>query len=318
MTVTPAAVPVVDLADATTADGRRRVTAAIDDALGRVGFMALTGHGVSGGLLDRALSDTRTFFDLPTEEKLRTVSPTGANRGFKQLGSEAQAQANGLVTPPDLSETFAAGREEPPPGAHPAEAAVFPANVWPDRPTSLRSTYLDLLGVMDDLAATVLRLMAPALGVADGFFDERIGRTMASVRANHYPARATDPEDGQFRGGAHTDYGSITFLVSDGVPGLEIQGADDVWRPVARVPGALHVNTGDMLAHWSGGRWRSTRHRVVPPPGGPPHPQRISLVYFHSPDHDTVVSPVGRPGAEPITAGEFLSGKLRRLYDVAR
>ena len=29
---------------------------------------------------------------------------------------------------------------------------------------------------------------------------------------------------------------------------------------------ALAENTGDLISHWTDGRWRSTRHRVLAPP----------------------------------------------------
>ena len=86
------------------------------------------------------------------------------------------------------------------------------------------------------------------------------------------------------------------------------------------VPGAFHVNTGDMLSFWSGGHWRSTWHRVVPPPGGPPYPERTSLAYFHSPNADALISPLpgldaDYDGFEPIVAGRYLRAKLDRYYE---
>ena len=81
------------------------------------------------------------------------------------------------------------------------------------------------------------------------------------------------------------------------------------------------MNVGDMLEHWSGGHWRSTWHRVVPPPGGPPYPERTSIAYFHSPNADALISPLpgldaaGYDGFEPIMAGRYLRAKLDRYYE---
>ena len=85
------------------------------------------------------------------------------------------------------------------------------------------------------------------------------------------------------------------------------------------MPGAFHVNTGDMLAHWSGGHWRSTWHRVVPPPGGPPYPERTSIAYFHSPNADAVIAPLpGRPAVEfePVLAGQYLRAKIAKYHSI--
>ena len=49
--------------------------------------------------------------------------------------------------------------------------------------------------------------------------------------------------------------------------------------PRAGLPDALTVNIGDLLAHWTGLRWRSGRHRVLPPPAAlPPTPNLPTMV----------------------------------------
>ena len=68
------------------------------------------------------------------------------------------------------------------------------------------------------------------------------------------------------RMGAHSDYGACTILLADPVPGLQIIGPDGGWHDVLPEPGTLLVNLGDLLAKWTNDRWRSTVHRVVPPP----------------------------------------------------
>ena len=112
--------------------------------------------------------------------------------------------------------------------------------------------------------------------------------------------------------GPHTDYGAITLLATDGVPGLEVRLADGSWEPVVAPPGSFIVNLGDMLARWTNGRYASTVHRVV---GQPRH--RWSIPFFVNPDPDTVVEclpscvDAGHPCRyAPITAGAFLRGRI--------
>jgi isopenicillin N synthase-like dioxygenase len=118
--------------------------------------------------------------------------------------------------------------------------------------------------------------------------------------------------------GAHTDYGIVTVLYADAVPGLQIVGPDGRWHDVVPVEGALLVNLGDLTAQWTNDRWRSTLHRVVPPPAdGSGHTRRRSLAFFLDGNYDAVVECVptcatpDRPARYPaVVAGEHLVAKL--------
>ena len=83
--------------------------------------------------------------------------------------------------------------------------------------------------------------------------------------------------------------------------------------------GALTVNVGDTLARWTGDRWRSTMHRVLPPSPKDANEALLSLVNFCSIDPSTLVRtlPVGGPSQyEPIRAGDYMRSKLASI-DVA-
>lgn len=92
------------------------------------------------------------------------------------------------------------------------------------------------------------------------------------------------PEDGGFSAGAHTDYGCLTFLMTDGTPGLQIC-PDGEWVAVPHIRGAFVINLGDMLERWTGGLYRSTLHRVVCTCGK----ERFSAAFFVEPSFETVV-----------------------------
>lgn len=309
-------VPVVDLRGA-----RQEVVASIDAALHDVGFMAVIGHGVDQALIGRMFGAVAGFFAQPTAVKLAAApADPGSPRGYTFVGATAQANAHEEATTTDLVETFNAGLDDIPDTVeYRAAAAHFVPNIWPAQPVELRVVWGEYLATMQALAGRVMGLMAEALGLDAAYFERLIDRPMASVTANHYPALDHEPAAGQLRGGAHTDYGTITLLATDGRPGLQLLDGDGSWAPAAAVPGSFHVNTGDMMQHWSGGRWRSTWHRVAPPAGGPPYPERTSIAYFHSPNAETVVDLL--PGCDadgerpaPVSAGEYLKAKIERYH----
>jgi isopenicillin N synthase-like dioxygenase len=130
----------------------------------------------------------------------------------------------------------------------------------------------------------------------------------------HYPAGTPAASPAQLGAGAHTDYGSITLLHQDEVGGLEVRGADGHWHPAPAVPGALLVNTGDLMQRWTNDHFRSTVHRVRPIGG---LTDRYSIAFFVDPDSDVRVECIegckteDRPARYPtITAGEHIQAKI--------
>ena len=68
----------------------------------------------------------------------------------------------------------------------------------------------------------------------------------------------------------------------------EVMNGKGEWIDAPPVEGAFVVNIGDMLELWSGGRLKSTPHRVVNRSGH----ERYSFPYFAVPRHDVVVAPL--------------------------
>ncbi|HUZ54259.1 MAG TPA: 2OG-Fe(II) oxygenase family protein, partial [Streptosporangiaceae bacterium] len=59
--------------------------------------------------------------------------------------------------------------------------------------------------------------------------------------------------------------------------GLQVWTEEDGWEDAPFTPGAVTINAGDLLARWSGGRWKSNRHRVLPPRAEAPDEDLVSL-----------------------------------------
>jgi len=314
----PSAVPVVDLAPWLAGDpaARAAVAAQVDEALQSCGFFLITGHGVPDGLRRQVRAAARAFFALPREAKQR-YAVTVAGRGWLPTGVEANGYAEGTETPPDLKESFAVGADQPT-GDPDVDGYWFQPNVYPAEVPGLEPAAAAYLTRMRELADELLVICAAALGLERDFFTRHTGHATHTMNINWYPPMtlAGAPEPGQFRIGPHTDFGTVTILDREpGRGGLQVWSEQDGWQDVPYRPGAFTINAGDLLARWSGGRWMSNRHRVLPPQAEAPEEDLVSLVYFYEADHDAVVEalqpPIGKPNDyQPVVSAQFLRERL--------
>ncbi len=119
--------------------------------------------------------------------------------------------------------------------------------------------------------------------------------------------------------GAHTDFGILTILWADQVPGLQVLSADGVWHDVQPADGALLINLGDAMARWTNDRWRSTVHRVDPPIVDGQIIRRRSAAFFFDGNYDAVIEALpgtltpGEVGYPPITIAENIAAKVAGL-----
>jgi len=311
-------VPVIDLAPWLDGDGEARagVAAEVDAALQRVGFFLITGHGVPDESRAQVRVQARAFFALPPAAKQRYAVTVGG-RGWLPPGVEANGYAEGTQTPPDLKESFAVGADQPT-GDAAADGYWFQPNVYPAEVPALEPAVVAYLARMRWLADELLVLCAAALGLDADFFTRHTGHATHTMNINWYPpmAVAGEPEPGQFRIGPHTDFGTVTILDREpGRGGLQVWTEQDGWQDAPFEPGAFTINSGDLLARWSGRRWKSNRHRVLPPQAEAPDEDLVSLVYFYEADHDAVIEslrpPIGRPNDYgPVVSAQFLKKRL--------
>lgn len=73
-----------------------------------------------------------------------------------------------------------------------------------------------------EVGKALARIIALALGLDANFFDkpETLREPIAILRLLHYQDKVSDPSQGLYAAGAHTDYGLITLLATDDVQGL--------------------------------------------------------------------------------------------------
>jgi isopenicillin N synthase-like dioxygenase len=137
----------------------------------------------------------------------------------------------------------------------------------------------------------------------------------ATMRIIHYPAWDGEIKEGQVRGGAHTDYGSITLLWRfDDVGGLQVQDREtDEWIDVPCIENSIVLNVADMFARWSNDTLKSTNHRIV---NTDLTRARYSMPYFVDPGRDVMIKNLTNEPDKypPISAYEYLKWRLAQSY----
>jgi isopenicillin N synthase-like dioxygenase len=293
------------------------------------------------------------FFDRPQEQKdsLGWTTPR-SNRGYVARGreklsrSEDKSNISALRNVvPDLKETMEIGRE----------GIEGLPNRWPDH---LDDEGREFKRVMQDFFQTchgvqlkVMRAIALGLGLPDHFFDEFTNYGDNNLRLLHYPAVPKSvfrQNPDQVRAGEHSDYGAITLLFQDSHGGLQVCSPKGTFVDATPIADTIVINAGDLLARWSNGMIKSTRHRVVEPPEtntdkaeNSKHEQqkdngqgekegediqtyadRYSVAYFCHPNLDKSIEAlpgtygdgIGEKKYEAINAGDYLIQRLTATY----
>jgi isopenicillin N synthase-like dioxygenase len=318
-------VPVIDIstfrmpyADAA---AQAAVTRQVDEAARTVGFMQIVGHGIPVATLSDFTTAIDAFFALDAETKGKYRCPPGINRGYTPPTAERLANSLGLTSAGDLFEAFNVGTSLADyPGVPGLPADVYAANVVPAEVPRFADAVGAWFQAAGQVARTMVGIFGAALGAGDqDYFTKFTDHSVDVLRLNNYrlPSPGAELEPDQLGMGAHTDYGIVTVLWADQVPGLEILGTDGGWHPVRPAVGALLVNLGDALARWTNDEWISTMHRVAPPRVSGVLVPRRSAAFFHDRNIDAVIECLpgcvgaGKPAHyEPVTVGEHLAAKL--------
>ena len=306
-------IPLIDIADLAAPDAaaRRAVAARIGAACRDVGFFAITGHGVPAARVEAAFAQGARLFALPPETKRgMAIDRLGGNRGYVGLGVEA------------LDETAAADHKEAFNLIWSDDGRTRPPNVWPPLP-DFRATLQAYFDAVLDVGARLHRAFALDLGLPEDFFADRIDRPLATLRLLRYPAPTASSasasaatEAARPGAGAHTDYGNVTLLATDGVAGLQVRRRDGAWIDVPALPGAFVCNIGDCLMRWTNDVYVSTPHRVRRPVA-----ERHSIAFFLDPNPEALVAaipscvPEGEaPRHAPITTQDYLRQRFAATY----
>ncbi|MGU3438196.1 isopenicillin N synthase family dioxygenase [Actinomycetes bacterium M1A6_2h] len=316
------AIPIIDLQHWRSGSSaqREQLAARVDRALQESGFLLISGHGIDPHLRAQIRAAGSAFFKSDPEIKHRYRTRVGG-RGWIPSGAEANAFLEETPGPADLKETYTSGWDNHSTGDEAIDAEWFAPNVWPTEVPEFGRLCSEYTEQMRLLATELLTVFASALDLESDWFTSRTDHAPHAFNLNRYPAMAETGGaiDGQFRIAPHTDFGVITMLDRQaGYGGLQVDAGDSNWEDAPFVDDTFTINIGDLMARWTGDRWRSTRHRVLPPSPLDPQEELISLIFFLEADHDAVIEsfepPIGRAHTyQPVTTADYLRARYSAI-----
>ena len=287
------------------------------DAYSKVGFAYITNHGVNPNLIDDVFEASRQFHALSLEDKLR-IEINQFHRGYIPINTSTdRTSVIEKAARPNQSESFMMMHEleQDDPDVLQHYPLAGP-NQWPADLKGFRQSvtgYHDALELLSNMVLKVFELALNTDSLSSYFM-----KPTTWLRLLHYPSlNIEDPED-LFGSNPHIDYGFITILAQDEVGGLQVRDVDGDWIDVPYVKDHFVMNSGEVLRHWSNGKFLATPHRVVNRTGK----ERYSCPFFFDPNIHSRISALPSCVEEGVQSkysdtvfGDMVMSHLRSNHD---
>ncbi|MCD7447983.1 hypothetical protein HAX54_036803 [Datura stramonium] len=233
--------------------------------------MQVVNHGIPESLMKAVIDGTCEFFNLPEEDKQEfagkhVLDPIRCGTSFNTSKENAFFWRDYL------------------------KVLVHPRFHFPYKPQGYSDIVWEYCERSRQVARKLLGGISESLGLEESFLDKALDLELGlqTFVANYYP-RCPQP---QLAMGlpAHSDQGLLTILINNQVEGLQLQHIKA--NGFKSMPfNSLLVNTADLLESKllkiSNGKYKSNVHRAVVNN----KMTRISIVTFHGPSLETIVSP---------------------------
>ncbi|KUJ17670.1 gibberellin 2-oxidase [Mollisia scopiformis] len=278
----------IDLSHFDEPGGKQELARQLYDAVTNVGFWVVINTGLDDERVLRQFSIGNTFFKEPLEEKRKAPCnfAEGEYFGYREnsrwVGDTGVKENIEMLNIPKAIPAYAKEPKHAITTQNYDEIASFHRDVWEK---VARKLFV--------LIAIILELPENYLADAHAYDEESDDH----LRYMIYNVRTQDEWDRAqaYSKGGHTDFGSLTLLLSQHVAGLQIRTPEGNWKYVKPVEGGITCNAADTLTFLTKGFVKSTVHRVVTPPKDQINIPRLGLLYFSRPGANTPMRPVPSP-----------------------
>ncbi|KAG2358715.1 Clavaminate synthase-like protein [Suillus spraguei] len=218
------------------------------DAATTIGFWYLKNHGADQEASDMFDMGAETMA-LPLEERMKfEQGDDGQSFGYKKAGANA-IDATGTL---DAVEFINVSKDDALAYPQGLEVTYVVLNIFNDK-LGLPKGTLERLHDMEEYSCSETRcIRSPPTQDREAMKNSAIG--------------------------AHTDFGSLSFL-HNRLGGLQVlPPGHEEWSYIRPIPGHAVCNIGDALSLFSGGILQSNIHRVVTPPGMQAEYERCHII----------------------------------------
>ncbi|KAI3983462.1 hypothetical protein MKX01_038882 [Papaver californicum] len=217
--------------------------------------------------MSQALDLSKTFFDLPDDEKLKYSPVPGAPlpAGYSRQVNPTAGQ-NEYLLMFTLKSCF--------------------KNIYPTiRQSSGLQVLQEIFSHLTKTGSVIEVILNECLNLPNFLHEYNLDRSwdfMANL--SYHPTTETESNGLS----EHQDGNCFTLVFQDDVGGLEVL-KDGGWIPVVPIEGSIIVNISDVIQVLSNNKYKSAVHRVVRPTGGR---RRQSYAFFYNLEGDKWVEPL--------------------------
>lgn len=250
---------------------------------------------------ENVFSEAIRFFTLPKSKKLINLAlPSNQYLGYRGIGTEKSV----MTGCPELCEQYKFGyfyNKE-------SKSSTLLLNYLFSY-ESIFKMYTQLyFSVMEKIAEKVLTIIENNFDLGRNYFQSYCNQPMHQLGLNYYPAENLDKKTCQnYAMSAHKDL-CLLAIIAQNKEGLMVQSLQGEWKIIPYMPNTLLVLLGDYLERWTNNYYIAPVHRVLEST----EDARISLIYKHRPNYETVIPLI--PGINPEKSAkdariEFHTGK---------